>query len=583
MNRLQQFALDTTARFVPQLRALFESAGGTISALSEELSAARSLMHQRESGIGQLREEAREAEAMTGGGVWRGKERLTELELAVEDRGWQRLLALSEQEFSRYGLQQIIKICRLYYIKNPLIRRGVSVSSNYVFGRGFEIRSDDEAENQALQEFLTDRQNSAEIGHAGMVMKEIALNTDGNLFFVLFSDPSSGRVLVRTIDALEVNEIVTDPDDHSQPWFYHRVWSQQSFDATTGVVQSALKEAWYPALDFEPNGAGRQRAIAGKPVLWDQPILHVKVGGLPKWHFGCPLVYPAIDWARAYKNFLEDWATITRSLARFTWDVQTKGGQQAINALKTALATTLGNDDGTAIETNPAPTVASSFISGPGNKLTPVKTAGATTEPEQGRRVMLMVAAALGLPETFFGDATAGSLATAKSLDRPTELAFLGRQEQWREVLLRISRYALDQSGSAPNGKLREARKALAKQGTITVDFPEVLEHDTETRVGAIVDGLTLKGQLVNGIDEKTGIGLILTELGVENVQAVLDAMYPQGKYDPNRMVKPEPAAVPPPAVNGKPQSQPKSTQEAIDRGVAELQRALAKLQERRS
>src|SRR6266566_306464 len=44
------------------------------------------------------------------------KERLWELELALEDRGWVRETTLAALEFSRAGISQLIKICRVYAI-----------------------------------------------------------------------------------------------------------------------------------------------------------------------------------------------------------------------------------------------------------------------------------------------------------------------------------------------------------------------------------------------------------------------------------------------------------------------------------
>src|SRR5215472_8613148 len=51
------------------------------------------------------------------------RERLWELELALEDRGWIRETTLAMLEFSRYGVQQLIRISRLYALKNPIIKR----------------------------------------------------------------------------------------------------------------------------------------------------------------------------------------------------------------------------------------------------------------------------------------------------------------------------------------------------------------------------------------------------------------------------------------------------------------------------
>ena len=484
MNSLQRWLVRFVAALVPPLRHLLNSAGGTVERLSTEVRMYRELEADRRDVVLSRQAELVEAAAMASG-PWAGgmvhprsavreaisggssqalvlKERLAELELALEDRGWKRQLAIAETEFSRYGIQQIILISRLYRIKNPLIQRGILVSGYYVFGRGVQISSEDEAANEVLQDFFTDPRNTPEIGHTALVDKDAQLYTDGNIFWCFFVSPDDGKVIIRSIDALEIEEIITDPDDASVPWFYRRRWTSQAFDPAMGTTTPKPQEVWYVSLSYSQNPKAQIPAqIKDKPLVKDKkgnyiPVLHRKTGHIPKWHFGCPRVYAALDWARAYRHMLEDWASITRALARFSWQVETQGGPAAIASFKQTLATTLGND-GTSIESNPPPVTGSAFISGPGNKLTPMKTAGATTDPENGRRLAHMVYCVFGLPETFFADVSVGTLATATSLDRPTQLKFLKDQEAWGEDLTTIGQYVLDNSASAPKGKLREA------------------------------------------------------------------------------------------------------------------------------
>jgi hypothetical protein len=603
MGRLRSWFTHLAKRFIPEVAAAFQSLE-EIPKLRKQFVESVNLIREEFAGMSspgyravrneEVRmQEARdlfEARMMMGGTgpsfeqprvnsdshVVQVKERLWELELALEDRGWKRQLAIADTEFSRYGLQQIILISRLYAIKNPLVKRGVKTSSNYVFGRGFEVSSPDEAQNEAIQEFLKD--NKKELGQIGLVEKEVSLHTDGNVFFAFITNPVDGRTRIRSIDATEIAEKICNPDDASEAWFYRRTWARQNFTAANGVQGGEQEQRWYPALDYDPDV--KMPTINGVGVDWKTPILQMKIGGCAKWHFGVPDVYCAIDWARAYANFLSHWATITEMLARFSWNLETKGGQQSIEAFNQALSTTLATG-GTNIERNPTPVTGAAFVTGPGNKLTPIRTAGATTEPEQGRRIMLMVASAFGLPETFFGDASTGSLATAQSLDRPTELKFLERQEHWREVLQTICEYVLRQAAGRPRGKLRERAKRLEAENkpamdiTVIVKFPAVLEHDIKEMVEAIATATTLDGYTPAGtIDIKTVARLMLAEVGVEDVETVVNAMYPENTYDPEvDQTEPAPAAAAPaPSMAAKPQ------EAMMYRAIIELRRASEKL-----
>lgn len=549
MKHIRAFLLRLAVRFNPKFGRLIRSAGGSIDKLQGELELHRERNSQRRALVFERQQELREAQAMSGSGplivaeaggavattgVFR--EAIAELELALEDRGWKREQALAATEFSRYGIQQIMLITRLYKIKNPLIRRGIEISALYVFGRGMEISSDDEDANEVIQACFGNPKNAAVLSLNAFMQHEDATWTDGNIFFIPFTDEKTGEVLWRTIEATEIQDIITEPGDHAIPMLYHRRWIAHEFNQETGVQQDVPREAWYPAIEWDaPAGY----TVKGQPIE-KEPVLHFKVGGLPKWHFGCPLAYPAIDWARSVRRFLENWATITDALAFFSWQVETQGGAPAIAALKQTFATTLAND-GTQIETNPTPTSGGAWISGPGNKITPMKTAGATTGPEECRRLVLMLCAAFGWPETFFGDASTGSLATAQSLDRPTELKIMAAQERWREVIQRMGRYVLARSSTAVKGKLKEALAARPKESkkatsveeiTVKVNFPAVLEHDITSRVAAIVEAMTLNGFECTGIDERTGIFELLREIGVEDPQAVIEAMYPEDEYE---------------------------------------------------
>jgi hypothetical protein len=544
MNFIQRFLLRLAARFNPRLRNLFKTAGGTLERLETELTVYRdryatenrevlsrlSEMQQAQAmnGAGPMLREASAGEARNG--VFR--EAIADLELALEDRGWKREQALASTEFSRYGIGQIMLITRLYKIKNPLVKRAIEISALYVWGRGYEISSDDPDVNDIVQANFMGRANAPVLSLNALMEHEEALWTDGNIFFVASTDEKTGEVIWRTIDPTEILDIITDPDDGAVPMLYHRQWSSQTFDANTGVTQWQSAEAWYPAIQYDLGALPRQ--VKGKAVE-TTPVLHFKVGGLPKWHFGCPLAYPLIDWARAVKRFLENWATITDALAFFAWNVETQGGAPAIAALKATFATSLATG-GTSIETNPTPVAGSSWISGPGNKVTPMKTAGMTTGPEECRRLVLMLCSGAGWPETFFGDASVGTVATAQSLDRPTELKILASQERWREKLQYMARYVVERSAKAPKGKLYEVSKAAGKpqdkEIKITVSFPSVLEHSMKESVSAIVEAMTLNGFESTGIDQRTGFGLLLAELGVENAQDVLEAMLPEDEYE---------------------------------------------------
>ena len=476
------------------------------------------------------------------------KETLWELELALEDRGWIRETAQAQLEFSRYGVQRLITHIRIASIKNPLIKRGAEICKLYVFGRGVEIRCEDDGGNDVVQAFLD--ANKSELSHIALAEKETSIQTDGALYFGL-PTTARGDVGVKMIDPLEIMDVVTEPDDTSKILYFLRQWSQHELDPQTGVNIPRQMKAAYPSLDLINSRDPVLSAIGTYPVNNQMPIYRVPAGASPpKWRWPVPPLYASVDWARAYKDFLEDWATIQRALARFALMVETKGGPAAIASYQALLSTTFGDSGGTTIERNPPPSRGAAHVSGPDNKIAPFKSAGSTDSPEQARRLLLMAAAAQGMPETFYGDASTGSLATAMSLDRPTELKFREMQQRWIETITCILTYVLDVSKTTPGGRLKEARKSnpAPQPLTIVVKFPSVLEHDVQTMVQAWAEVAAMGGRTgipAGIVDRRTIADGMLAEMGFENRGQLLEQIYGK-KYDPAADVTDQRSQVPP-------------------------------------
>jgi hypothetical protein len=488
------------------------------------------------------------------------QERIAELELTLEDgSGWWRLDWQNRREFSRDGLNRIIALSRLFFLKNPLINRPVTLQAFYVWGQGVQISGHNDAINGVIQRFLDDPKNQAELtGHQARADKEIELQVTGNLFLVFFTNTRTGRVRVRSIPADEVADIITNPDDAKEPWYYKRTWTVQGFDPGAGGTLNEIRTAYYPDWRYQPPT--RIAAIDGQPVHWDTPVYHRKVGGLPDMRFGLPETYQALDWARAYKDFLTDVATLMRAYSRFAGKLTTKGGPKGVAAAKTKLGTTLGANNGS--EANPPPATGSIFIGSDQVDYTPFNLRGASISPEDGRRLLLMVAAATGLPEFFFGDANVGNHATAKTLDRPTELKFKDRQTFWADTFDAILQYVIDRAALASNGPIKGTLGAADEDGErmlvletdpetgepldrqIDIAFPAILEHSVTENVAAIVQAATLDGKAPALFDTRMITRMLLTALGQDNIDEMLDELFPPDVAPPDQRVAAESAMV---------------------------------------
>jgi len=159
-----------------------------------------------------------------------------------------------------------------------------------------------------------------------------------------------------------------------------------------------------------------------------------------------------------------------------------------------------------------------------------------------------MVSAGTGIPETIlFGDADVGNLATAQTLDRPTELQMANRQQLWADTYKDILGYCVRANILAPNGRLQGTvevdefgREQVNIVGTdengnplsadIATQFPDILQQSERERVGAIVDAATLMGRTPSGtMTDRLMVELLLRALGVEDIDTHLEDLFPDG------------------------------------------------------
>lgn len=473
-------------------------------------------------------------------------ERIAALEFALDNAEWRVVGGQTEQEFSRDGLRQITELARVFYLKNPLIKRGVQAKRFYVWGQGWAIHAQEADIQAVIDGFLYDQKNDDVVGsHESHMALEVELETDGNIFFCFFPNVTTGFVRVRTIPFDQIEDVISNPDDSKDPWYYRRQWVENRVNLSDGSLETTTRVAYYP--DWRHKPTAQPKEIGTYPIYWDRPIYHIRTGGFSNWKFGISEIYDALDWARAYKAFLEDWASIVRAYRKFAFQL-TAPTNKAVAAIKSRLNT--APMEGAERSTN-APVTGSIFAATDGYNLQAVKTSGATVSAEDGRHLKLMVAASMGLPETFFGDASVGSLATAESLDRPTELMMEDRQAHWRDVFLNIINFVELWAVKAPQGALKDlghvettvdngqsTEMLIWNEGVsddVSVAFPPLVQKDVAAMVNATVNAATLGGAgiLAGTIDLPTLSRILLTQLGINDVEEILERMFPEGSDTP--------------------------------------------------
>ena len=455
-------------------------------------------------------------------------ESMADLELAFEDRGWQKLTTTAESEFSHAGLIQAAKVCRAMAVANPLIRRGLNLRSAYVFGQGLTVSATSEGQDvSAVIHDWWDGNTASLTGDVALQRLEHVLGTDGNLMFACHTNPLTGMVKVRTIPFEEITDIITNPDDAGDPWFYCREHTVHQLtptsDGMTAQLVDARKVTYYPDIRHRP--ASKPRTIGGHEVRWDAPIHHVKVNDLEGWQYGIGDAYTAVTWARSYRDFLADWATLVKALSQFAWKATAPASKAA--KLRDALARI---PDQTPSAN--AGTVGATTVLGPDFTLEAIPKSGATIDSNSGRPLASMIAAGLDIPVTVLlaDPGVTGARATAETLDAPLYAAMQQRQSLWGDVFDTLTGYVIREAVRAPSGPLTgtivrdrwDDTETVTLTGgldpAVTVDFPQLDSLPLDVLMDAIV-----KADQTEKLPPAVTARLILNALpGIDDPDAIM-------------------------------------------------------------
>ena len=186
------------------------------------------------------------------------------------------------------------------------------------------------------------------------------------------------------------------------------------------------------------------------------------------------------------------------ALAKFAWRSRVKGGQAAVNAIK-------AKTDAQVIAAG------STLLENLGVDTTPIKAeTGAQGAYQDGRMIKLQIAAAVGIPEQYFGDISIGNLATAKTVELPMMKMFQSYQAVWNDAYQDIDEVIMEHANIPPD------------KWYIDRDFPKIAPDDILQAATALVQILGVLPALKDSDDVKQ---IALMTLGVNDPAEVLDEL----------------------------------------------------------
>lgn len=413
--------------------------------------------------------------------------------LKLEDEGWQNLSGATGEIISSSDRITNLKLSRLYALKDPLAKQAIRLWTDYTFGTGMTWSTEDERAKETLSAFWDNKINRPVLSAQGQRKSSNKLLIDGEVFFALFLGTGA---TIRTIDPLEITEIITDTDDKDTPMYYRRQWTD---------AQGTMQDTIYRSL-------GNIKGIAARN-MYNKDIAQAE--GALVYHFtintisqrGNPLLLPALDWIKQYRRFLASRIAVVLALARFAWVSKVKGGSTAVSAIKAKT-----DDKEVAAGSN--------LIENMGVDTTPIKTeSGASAAYQDGRMIKLQIAAAVGIPEQYFGDISIGNLATAKTVELPMMKMFQSYQAIWSDAYQDIDEAILEHAGIPPD------------KWYIDRDFPKIAPADVAAAATAITQILQVLPALGDSEDVKQ---IALMIMGINDPQEVLDQLAQEAKRNPS-------------------------------------------------
>ena len=300
--------------------------------------------------------------------------------------------SLSESNRDRYSHDrgQVLEQALEAWRTNPLARRIVDLTSQYVIGSGLAITSRDRAVAAFINEFWNHRLNRMPVRLYEMCDE---LTRTGNLFLLLSTD-AAGMSFVRVIPTQNIDAITCKDNDIEQPL------------AFTPKASLRADEQDYPAYD-------ENRDDPARPVM-----LQYTVNRPCGAQWGEPDLAPLLKWLARYSNWLEDRARLNRFRnaflyvvsAKFASEVQRKARQQALNATPPQPGSILVTDE------NEQWSVISPRLEG--------RDASA-----DGLALKKMIACGAGIPMHFLAEPESSTRTTAEAAGGPTYRRLTQRQE----------------------------------------------------------------------------------------------------------------------------------------------------------
>jgi hypothetical protein len=302
----------------------------------------------------------------------------------------------TDRDRYEYDREDTLDQCLTAWRSNPLARRIVELTSQYVVGGGLDIKCDHESTRAFIGQFWNHRLNRMD---SRIIELCDELTRTGNLF-ILISTDQAGMSYIRAIPASNIDKINHAPNDIEQPTSFQTKADPDSLKAVTYQAYDPLTDA--------PDSSGRF-----PPVM-----LHYAINRPAGAQWGESDLAPVLIWLSRYSAWLEDRVRLNRFRNAFLYIVS---GQFTSEVARKARQTELA--------ANP-PTPGSILVTDETETWSVISPKLEALDANQdGMAIKKMVAASVGVPLHFLAEPESSTRTTAEAAGGPTFRRFEQRQE----------------------------------------------------------------------------------------------------------------------------------------------------------
>ena len=320
---------------------------------------------------------------------------------------------------------------------NPLARRIVGLTTQYVVGGGISIGCKHEPTDKFIKNFWDDPLN-----HMKVRCYELCdeLTRTGNLFLLLSTD-ASGMSYIRPVPAADIERIDHAYNDVEQPTQF---WPKGDMDNLAPQPYQAYNEN-----DDRPNPFGQYSTV----------MLHYTINRPVGGQWGESDLAPILKWLSRYSNWLEDRARLNRFRNSFVYVVKSRFASEAERATRQTTLAANPPQPGSILVTDDTETW---------EALSPKLEA--TDANTDGLALKKMIATGAGIPMHFLAEPEGSTRTTAEASGGPTFRHFEQRQNYFSWIVADILRIVINRRAAVDH--------SIAKRTPVEVRGADISARD---------------------------------------------------------------------------------------------------------